>query len=100
MGGMTPDTHDRPHGLRPQGRPSPQDEALQGMTLLNASCKTSGRYPKDTMRSVRICMIPRFLYSVITFRLSLRSNQLVTLLPELYKVGRDPLQTHAISYDS
>ena len=29
VGGMTPDTHGRPHGLRPQGRPSPQDEALQ-----------------------------------------------------------------------
>ena len=26
--GMTPDTHDRPHGLRPQGRPSLEDEAL------------------------------------------------------------------------
>ena len=23
VGGMTPDTHDRPHGLRPQGWPSP-----------------------------------------------------------------------------
>ena len=30
VGGMTPDTHGRPHGLRPQGRPSPQDEALWG----------------------------------------------------------------------
>ena len=61
MGGMTPDTHGRPHGLRHQGRPSPHDEALQGMTLLGAFGKTSGRYPKDTTRSVRIHMIPKFL---------------------------------------
>ena len=61
VGGMTPDTHGRPHGLRPQGRPSPQDEALWGTTLLDASRKTSVRYPEDTTRSVRICMIPRFL---------------------------------------
>ena len=60
-GGMTPYTHDRPHGLRPQGWSSPQDEALRGTTLLGAFCKTSGGYPKDTTRSVRICMIPRFL---------------------------------------
>jgi len=60
-GGMTPDTHDRPHGLRPQGRPSPQDEALWGTTLLGASRKTPGTYPEDTTRSVRIYMIPRFL---------------------------------------
>ena len=61
MGGTTPDTHGRPHGLHPQGRPSPQDEALRGTTLVGAFCKTSRRYPKDTTRSVRICMIPRFL---------------------------------------
>ena len=60
-GGMTLDTHGRPHGLCPQGRPSPQDEALRGTTLLGASRKTPGRYPEDTMRSVRIRMIPRFL---------------------------------------
>ena len=59
--GTTPDTHGRPHRLRPQGRPSPQDEALWGTTLVGAFCKTFGRYPKDTTRSVRICMIPRFL---------------------------------------
>ncbi|XP_066316110.1 uncharacterized protein [Miscanthus floridulus] len=29
-----------------------------------------------------------------------RSNQLVTLPPGLYKAGREPLQIHAISYDS
>ena len=46
MGGMTPDTHGRPHGLRPQGRPSPQDEGLRGTTLVDAFRKTSGRYPK------------------------------------------------------
>ena len=61
MGGTTPDTHGRPHGLCPQGWPSPQDEALRGMTLLGASHKTPGRYPEDTTRSVRIRMIPRFL---------------------------------------
>ena len=61
MGGMTPDTHGRPHGLRPQGRPSPQDEALRGTTLLGVSRKTPGKYHEDTTRSVRICMIPRFL---------------------------------------
>ena len=49
VGGMTPDAHDRPHGLRPQGRPSPQDEALRGMTLLGAFRKTWGRYPEDTI---------------------------------------------------
>ena len=57
-GGMTPDAHGRPHGLRPQGRPSPQDEALRGTTLLGASRMTPGRYPEDTTRSVRIRMIP------------------------------------------
>ena len=45
----------------PQGWPSPQDEALRGMTLLGTSLKTPGRYPKVTTRFVRICMIPRFL---------------------------------------
>ena len=61
VGSTTPDTHDRPHGLCPQGRPSPQDDSLQGTTLLGGSRKTSGRYPEDTTRSVRICMISRFL---------------------------------------
>ena len=61
MGGMTLDTHGRSHGLHPQGRSSPQDEALWSTTLLGAFRKTSGRYPEDIMRSVRICMIPRFL---------------------------------------
>ena len=61
VGGTTPDTHGRLHGLRPQGWPSPQDDALRGTTLLGGSRKTSGRYPKDTTRSVRICMIPIFL---------------------------------------
>ena len=61
VGGTTPDTHSRPHGLRSQGWPSPQDEALWGTTLLDASRKTPGRYPEDTTRSVRICMILRFL---------------------------------------
>ena len=58
VGGTTLDTHGRPHGLRLQGRPSPQDEALLGTTLLGASRKTPGRYPEDTTRSVRILMIP------------------------------------------
>ena len=40
VGDTTPDTHDRPHGLRPQGRPSPQDEALRDTILLGASRKT------------------------------------------------------------
>ena len=44
VGGTTPDTHDRPHGLRPQGWPSPQDEALRGTALLGASRKAPGRY--------------------------------------------------------
>ena len=70
------------------------------MTLLGASHKTFGRYPEDTMRSVRICLIPWFLYSIITFQLSLRFNRLVTLPAGLYKAGRDPLQTHVIAYDS
>ena len=57
VGGTTPDTHGRPHGLRPQRRPSPQDEALRGTTLLGASRKILGRYPEDATRSVRIRMI-------------------------------------------
>ena len=48
MGGTTLDTHGRPHGLCPQGRPSPQDEALWGMILVGTFRKTSGRYPEDT----------------------------------------------------
>ena len=49
VGGMTPDTHGRPHGLCPQGWPSPQDEALWGTTLLGAFRKTWGRYPEDAI---------------------------------------------------
>ena len=30
MGVWPPDTHDRPHGLRPQGWPSPQDQGVHG----------------------------------------------------------------------
>ena len=44
VGGTTPDTHGRPHGLRLQGWPSPQDEALRGTTLLGAA----RRVPQDT----------------------------------------------------
>ena len=58
MGGTTSDTHSRPHGLRPQGWPSPQDEALRSTMLLGVSHKTLGRHPEDTTRSVRIRMIP------------------------------------------
>ena len=58
VGCTTPDTHGRPHGLRLQGWPSPQDEALRGTTLLGASRKTPERYPEDTTRSIRIRMIP------------------------------------------
>ena len=57
VGGMTLDTHGRPHGLLPQGWPSPQDEALRGTTLLGASRKILERYPEDATRSVRIRMI-------------------------------------------
>ena len=53
-GGTTLDTHGRPHGLRPQGRSSPQDEALRSMALLGASRKTPRRYPEDTTRSVSV----------------------------------------------
>ena len=52
MGGTTPDTHGRLHGLRPQGWSSPQDEALWSTTLLGVPRKTPGRYPEDTTRSV------------------------------------------------
>ena len=61
VGATTPDTHGKPHGLHPQGWPSPQDEALRSTALLGASHKTPRRYPEDTTRSVRICIIPRFL---------------------------------------
>ena len=37
VGGTTPDTHGRPYGLRPYGWPSPQDDALRGTILLDAS---------------------------------------------------------------
>ena len=58
MGGTTLDTNGKPHGLCPQGWPSPQDEALWGTTLLGISRKTPGRYPEDTTRSIMIRMIP------------------------------------------
>ena len=58
VGGTTPDTHGRPHGLRLQGRPSPREEALRGTILLGASRKTWGGYPEDVTRSVRIRTIP------------------------------------------
>ena len=57
-GGYDPGYPWRTTWAAPQGRPSPQDEALRGMTLLGASLNTQGRYPEDTMRSVRIRMIP------------------------------------------
>ena len=47
--------------VRPQRWPSPQDEALRGTILVGAFRKTSRRYPEDTTRYVRICMISRFL---------------------------------------
>ena len=59
VGGTTPDTHGGPHGLRPQGWPSPQDKALWGMTLVGAFRKTSGRYPEDTTRSVKDMYDPK-----------------------------------------
>ena len=46
MGGTTLDTHGRPHGLRPQGWPSPQDEALQGTTPL-------ARHQEDILKILR-----------------------------------------------
>ena len=49
VGGTTLDTHDRPHGLRPQGRPSPQDEALWGTTLLGVS----RRHWEDILKILR-----------------------------------------------
>ena len=58
VGGTTLDTHGRPHGLRPQGRPSPQDEALRGTILLGAFRKTWERYPEDVTRYVRLRVIP------------------------------------------
>ena len=58
MGSTTPDTHGRLHGLRPQGWSSPQDETLRSTALLGAPRKTSGRYPEDTTRSIRIRLIP------------------------------------------
>ena len=39
-GGTALDTHGRPHGLCPQGWPSPQDEALRDTILLGAFRKT------------------------------------------------------------
>ena len=47
IGGTTPNTDGRPHGLRPQGRPSPQDESL-------ARHDAARRLPQDT-RYYEIC---------------------------------------------
>ena len=58
VGGTTPDTHDRLHGLRPQGWSSPQHEALRSTALLGVPRKTPGRYSEDTTRSIRIRSIP------------------------------------------
>ena len=57
-GGMTPDTHGRPHGLRLQRQSSPREGALRGTILLGASRKAWGGYPKDVTRSIRIRTIP------------------------------------------
>ena len=46
VGGTTPNTHGKLHGLRPQGWSSPQDEALRSSSLLGAPRETPGRYPK------------------------------------------------------
>ena len=78
MGGTTPDTHGRSHGLCLQGWPSPQEGALRGTVLLDDPRKARRGYPEDVTRSDRIRTILCFLESVITFRLSLRSNRLVT----------------------
>ena len=58
VGGTTPDSHGRPHGLRLQRWPSPREEALWGTILLGASRKTWGGYPEDVTRSVMIRTIP------------------------------------------
>ena len=47
VGGTTPDTHGRSHGLCLQGRSSPQEGALQGTILLSASRKAWEGYPED-----------------------------------------------------
>ena len=47
VGGMTPDTHGRSHGLRLQGRSSPREGALRGTILLGASRKAWEGYPED-----------------------------------------------------
>ena len=49
VGGMTPDTQGRPHGLHPQGRPSPQDDALWGTTCSVASA----RHLEDILKILR-----------------------------------------------
>ena len=54
VGGTTPDTHGRPHGLRPQGRPSPQEESLRGTALLGAAARHKESYPEDRIVFVRI----------------------------------------------
>ena len=61
VGGTTPDTHGRSHGLCLQGRPSPQEGALRGTILLGDSRKARGGYPEDVTRSDRIRTIPCFL---------------------------------------
>ena len=61
MGGTTPNTHGKLHGLHSQGRSSPQDKALWSTALLGVPRKTPGRYPEDTTRSVRIRSIPWFM---------------------------------------
>ena len=61
VGGTTPDTHGRSHGLCLQGRPSPQEGALRGTILFGDPRKARRGYPEDVMRSDRICMIPCFL---------------------------------------
>ena len=71
--------------------PSLEDNARSAAYMSTRAILSTKNEHVDQLRS---------LQSVITFRLSPRSNQLVTLPPGLYKEGRDPLQTHSISYDS
>jgi len=61
VGGTTPDTHGRSHGLCLQGRSSPQEGALRGTILFGDPRKARRGYPKDVTRSDRIYTIPCFL---------------------------------------
>ena len=58
VGGTTPDTHGRLHGLAARCGPAHKTKAYGARYCSACTARYQGRYPEDATRSVRICSIP------------------------------------------